>query len=143
MSHVTYHIYFHVVFSTKRRLPILSRQTIRIINKTIHELANEIGFRLVASGGYDDHLHLLISLPPHHNVATVIKRIKGRTFRENAGLYWQTGYYAETVSGSGVAALTDYILNQWEKHSLRSLEEAGFFERFGAKSPWATWFDKL
>jgi putative transposase len=128
MGHVTYNLYFHVVFSTKKRLRILTKQSLRAINATVRELANEIGFKLIAQGGYEDHLHLLLSLPPQRNLAMVVKRIKGRTSREHANLYWQTGYYAETVSRNGVADLTDYILNQWEKHSLRSLEDAGFFE---------------
>jgi putative transposase len=128
MGHVTYQIYFHVVFSTKRRLPLLTQQMIAAINSTVQDISLELNFRAIAAGGHEDHLHILLSLPPHINLASVIKRIKGRTSRQNGSLYWQTGYYVETVSVSGVGNLVDYILNQWQMHSLRRLEDSGFFE---------------
>ena len=127
LPHVTYRLYFHVVFSTKRRLPLLTQGLIADIRNTVQDLSIEIGFQAIATGGYEDHLHLLLSMPPHMNLATVIKRIKGRTSREHENLYWQTGYYAESASDSGVANLTDYIQHQWQKHKLRALEDAGFF----------------
>jgi putative transposase len=109
-------------------MPILTRSDLAAIARTIQALAKELSFKCLASGGYVDHLHLLLSMAPHQSLARIIKSIKGRTSRENENLYWQTGYYVETVSVSGVGAVVDYIQNQWQMHNLRRLEDAGFFE---------------
>jgi putative transposase len=76
-----------------------------------------------------DHVHILISIPPKHAVATVIGYIKGksaiyiaRTFnhrRRNfvGEAFWARGYYVSTV-GLDEEVVKNYIKNQ-EKEDVR------------------------
>ncbi len=132
MAHNTYRIFFHAVFSTKYRLAILDKTSLATMEETVHALTKELEFGCPAFGGHVDHVHLLLSLPPHKNIAAIIKRIKGRTSRENANIYWQKGYYVETVSPGAVGSVKDYIDNQWTRHEMQQLENTGYFE---PKSP--------
>jgi len=41
----------------------------------------------------------------------------------DAGLWWQTGYGAFTVSHSGIRRVTEYIEQQEEHHATRSFQD--------------------
>jgi putative transposase len=70
-----------------------------------------------------DHVHMMISIPPKHSVATVIGYIKGksaiyiaRTFSERkrnfvGQHFWARGYFVSTV-GRDEAVVREYIRNQ-------------------------------
>jgi len=78
---------------------------------------------LLAIGGMEDHLHLLIRLRPSHQISEVVRRIKGNSSRwvnEKRGrqtqFKWQRGYGIFTVGESNAKAVARYILHQKEHH---------------------------
>ena len=81
-------------------------------------------------GGVDDHVHLLLALPPKASVSEALKAIKGassgwmkETFLGCRGFGWQDGYAAFTVSKSQVPEVQAYIGHQREHHRIKSFQE--------------------
>lgn len=130
MAHVHFDLQYHVVFATKKRYPYLSPEKIAKIQTMAAELGTMLHFEVIALNGFIDHLHLLLRIPPHLSVATVVKRIKGRTSREIGDLYWQVGYWVAVVESRHLPAITEYIRRQWTAHRNEEIIEGLFFEPF-------------
>ena len=70
-----------------------------------------------------DHIHMLVSIPPHLSVAQFMGYLKGKStlmiFDRHANLkykygsrhFWCRGYYVDTV-GKNKKAIEEYIRNQ-------------------------------
>ena len=117
----SYHsLNYHVVFATKRRLPLLTAQVWSELRDLLHEKGRDLGVRIHIADGSDDHVHLLLSCPPRLSVADCMKHLKGFTSRKVDGLYWQNGYYAFTVDRLGFDPVYRYIENQKIHHAKES-----------------------
>lgn len=86
--------------------------------------------KALATGGTDDHVHILVSLPPTLGVAKAIQLIKGGsskwihdTFPAHQDFAWQAGYGAFSIGVSGQEAAIRYIQSQEEHHRKRTFEE--------------------
>jgi len=130
MAHVHFDLQYHVVFSTKKRYPYLTPEKISLIQSIAAELGAMLRFEVIALDGFVDHLHLLLRIPPHLSVATVVKRVKGRTSHEIGDLYWQVGYWVAVVESRNLPLITEYIRKQWQSHANRQLENSAFYEPF-------------
>jgi REP element-mobilizing transposase RayT len=141
-------IIYHLVFSTKNRVPVLVENRRRDLCKYIWGILKNKKCHLYRIGGGADHLHILTSLHPTVCVGNLIKDIKvasSEWIKENAVFagfdHWQEGYGAFTQSAGDVDRLIEYIKNQKEHHRVKSfreeylelLKEAGIEidERFG------------
>jgi REP element-mobilizing transposase RayT len=81
-------------------------------------------------GGVEDHVHLLLGLPPALALSNAVKLIKGgsskwikETFPELSRFGWQDGYAAFTASKSHLPELINYIRNQRPHHQRKSFAE--------------------
>ena len=81
-AHCTYDIKYHLVWITKYRKPVITgkialrtRELIRIIcqSNEVEILAGHVG---------NDHIHLLVSVPPHLSASKLVQYIKGNTSRK-------------------------------------------------------------
>ena len=73
-----------------------------------------------------DHIHMLVSIPPHISIAQFMGYLKGKSslmiFDRHANLkykygsrnFWCRGYYVDTV-GKNKKAIADYIRTQLEE----------------------------
>jgi REP element-mobilizing transposase RayT len=118
---------FHIVFSTKQRIQLIRNQLQPKLWDYIKDVAHNHGVRVMAIGGTDDHVHVLVSLSAEANVAEVVRTLKcnsSRWLRETKPLFsWQEGYGAFSVSPSQVERVRRYIRNQAEHHAKRSFDE--------------------
>ena len=84
-------------------------------------------FDLLAIGGTDDHVHVLLALPANRNLADVMRDIKAnssRYMREMGVRFaWQDGYAGISVSPSKISAVKRYIANQKEHHRKCGFED--------------------
>jgi putative transposase len=129
---------YHIVFSTKGRLPQLS-DTIRArVWPYLGGIARENEITPIEIGGVADHVHLLVGIPAAVSVAKAVQLIKGgsshwlnETFRELHAFAWQDGYGAFAVSQSQIATVRAYIQNQAEHHRTHTFAEEyrAFLER--------------
>jgi len=86
-------------------------------------IARENKIKLLAAGGVDDHVHLLISMPSTISISKAMQLIKGNsskwiheTFPNNRSFAWQEGYGAFSIGVGDVERTKNYINNQPEHH---------------------------
>ncbi len=125
MSHTHAHILLHCVFSTKERQNLIRNP--EELWRYVAALAHAKNIHVVAAGGTENHLHMLILLPQTVTLAVAMREIKAnssRWLRESSAVFqWQEGYGAFSVSQSRRQAVVDYIANQAQHHQKRSFEE--------------------
>lgn len=123
MANTFTQILYHIVFSTKDRVPAIRRERREELYKYIWGIHKNLNCPLHRIGGVEDHVHLLITLHPQIALAEYVREIKTAStlwirrdavFADWAG--WQDGYGAFTASADGRDALIEYIKTQDEHH---------------------------
>jgi REP element-mobilizing transposase RayT len=72
VSHTYSQNYQHIVFSTKERRKLISKSMQPKLWSYMAGIARNHGFLVLANGGLEDHVHLLIQLPPVLSVAEAV-----------------------------------------------------------------------
>jgi putative transposase len=125
-----YQLVYHFVWATKRRLPLLTPTVEERLLPYIGYKCKELGYRLHAVNGADNHLHILLELTPTMLVADVAKNLKGasshyinKESRLDETLYWQDGYGVITLRQAETPKVARYIQRQKEHHKIGKLSE--------------------
>ncbi len=121
-------VYFHLVWATKNRQPILTPELERDVYRCFVSKAEEMECAVVAMGGMPDHVHLLLRFPATISLSDAVKRLKGVSSAlvndkqaHQSHFRWQEGYACFSVSRSHVKAVTDYVVNQKTHHANNDL----------------------
>jgi REP element-mobilizing transposase RayT len=116
-------LYLHCAWSTWDRLPLITPAIEREIYACIQSKCLEMKCDVLALGGIQDHVHLLVRFPTTIRVAELVKEVKGSsshlvTHQLAIGEFfkWQGAYGAFTVSKDLVPMLKAYIEGQKEHH---------------------------
>jgi len=133
LSHSKWDCKYHIVFVPKYRRKVLYGKIREFLGKTFHELAAHKGCKILEGHMVQDHVHMIISIPPKYSVAEIVGYIKGKSAiavarrfggrkRNFAGeKFWTRGYAVSTV-GSEVKKVKEYVKNQ------EQLDGCGFNE---------------
>ena len=123
-------LYHHFVFSTKHRVPTIDPQVRGRLYDYVGGLCRARQCRLLAAGGTEDHVHLLVAMSRDLAVSDFARDIKANssrwiheTFPDRQGFAWQEGYAAFTVSQSVLETVRNYIERQGEHHQKRTFQE--------------------
>jgi REP element-mobilizing transposase RayT len=116
-------ILIHVVFSTKYRKPLLRADWRDDLFAYIGGTVKDHKAVLIASGGVEDHIHLLIKFHPAYAISSTIQLLKANSSRwineqrkVKTKFQWQSGYGAFSVSQSMTGLVKKYIANQEDHH---------------------------
>lgn len=128
MAHTAGNLVVHLIFSTKGRQPLITREFRTDLFAYLGGIIREMQGTALIINGTADHVHMLIRIRPVHataEIARVVKTNSSRWVREkwNVRFAWQTGYGAFSVSESNVAAVSRYIATQEEHHRKRTFQE--------------------
>ena len=134
-------LYLHCVWATWDRMPLLVPKVERPVYAAILAKCQDLKCEVLAIGGIEDHVHLLIRLHPGVSVANLMKGIKGSsshlmTHKVFPGEFfkWQGAYRAFTISKDSIPRVRAYIENQkahhaqddlWEAWELAAMEQQG------------------
>ena len=120
---------FHIVFSTKNRVPLISKQWREELYQYIGGIIRNNEGVLAEIGGTEDHLHMLIQLKPTCMLSRLLKDLKSCSSKwTNEQKFklrkfgWQEGYSAFTVSESQAQRVINYIRSQDEHHKKRDFK---------------------
>ena len=137
LSHSKWNCKYHIVFIPKYRKKVLYGKIRKFLAGIFHELAAQKGCKIEKGNMVQDHVHMLISIPPKHSVANVIGYIKGKSAiavarkfgnRErnfNGEKFWARGYAVSTV-GFELESIRAYIRDQEQLDSLGFDEQGDF-----------------
>ena len=140
MGHTYSNLLVHVIFTTKRRAPIIRAELRPRLYKYLAGVARHEFGRPIEIGGTEDHLHGLLALRTDVSVAEAMRKWKSlssgwvhKTFPRYGEFGWQDGYAAFSVSESAVDSVRAYIARQELHHRKMSFGEElrAFLDRHG------------
>ena len=123
-AHTVYELHYHFVFTTKYRKPVLRGEVAQEVRKLIREICRGNDIEIVAGHVRPDHVHLLVSVPPHLAPSRVMQAIKGKTshhllmnwhrLREEfwGRHLWSRGYFVCSSGNVTDEMIAEYIKNQ-------------------------------
>lgn len=123
LNHTKYECKYHVVFIPKCRRKALFGQIGRELGPVFRTLTERRECRIEEGHIANDHVHMLLSVPPKYSVAAIVGFIKGKSAIHIARTYigvrrnfvgqhfWARGYFVSTV-GRDEAMIREYIQNQ-------------------------------
>jgi len=123
LSHSKWECKYHIVFVPKYRKKILYGKIKEFLKKTFHELARQKGCEIIGGHLVQDHVHMILSIPPKYSISEIIGYIKGKSAigiaREFGGRkrnfngenFWARGYAVSTI-GYEIEKVREYVKNQ-------------------------------
>ena len=124
-SHSKYRCQQHIVLAPKYRRKEIYGQIKRDIGEILRKLCEQKDVVIIEAEACPDHIHMLVSIPPHISIAQFMGFLKGKStlmiFDRHAHLkykygsrsFWCRGYYVDTV-GRNKKAIAEYIRKQLE-----------------------------
>ena len=122
-AHTTWRCQYHLVFAPKFRRKAIYGELRADIGKILRKLCAEKKVEMIEVEACIDHVHMLVSMPPHLSVSQFMGFLKGKStlmiFDRHANLkykygsrhFWCRGYYVDTV-GKNKQVIEEYIRNQ-------------------------------
>jgi putative transposase len=130
MSDSYANLLYHIVFSTKDRRPLITREYEVRLYDYLGGTIRKLGGISLELNGTEDHVHLLAKLRPDCALSDVLRDLKANAtgwmhdvFPSLKNFSWQRGYGAFTVSQSNVEAVRKYIARQKEHHQKISFRD--------------------
>ena len=115
-----------IAFAPKYRRKVIYGTIKKDIGEILRKLCEQKNVEIIEAEACPDHIHMLVSIPPHISVADFMGYLKGKSslmiFDRHANLkykygsrtFWCKGYYVDTV-GKNKKVIADYIRNQLEE----------------------------
>ena len=125
-AHTTWRCQYHLVFAPKFRRKAIYGELRADIGKILRKLCEEKKVEIIEAEACIDHVHMLVSMPPHLSVSQFMGFLKGKStlmiFDRHANLkykygsrsFWCRGYFVDTV-GKNRKMIAEYIQNQLEE----------------------------
>ena len=146
-AHSKYRCQYHIVFAPKYRRQVIYGQIKKDVGEILRKLCVQKEVEIIEAEACPDHIHMLVSIPPHISIAQFMGFLKGKSslmiFDRHANLkykygqrsFWCRGYYVDTV-GKNKKVIADYIKNQLEEdYAAEQLTIKEFSDPFtGAKN---------
>lgn len=125
-SDVFHQLYYHFVWSTKNRVPLISEENRHMVISEVETQCRIRGGILLCCNAMPDHVHLAVSLPPTACVSTIIGKVKGASSHIlskepiwELPFAWQDGYGVVTFRKGERDKVVKYVQNQQEIHASR------------------------
>lgn len=123
-AHATYDIKYHIVWITKYRKVALTGKIAKRARELIRMVCKNNEVEILAGHISKDHVHLLVSAPPHLSASKLVQYIKGYTSRKLQMEYkevnkqfwgqhlWARGYFVASSGNVTDEVIIEYIKNQ-------------------------------
>jgi REP-associated tyrosine transposase len=123
-SHTVYELHYHFVFTTKYRKPALRGDVGVEVRGLIQQICRAHDITIIAGHIRPDHVHLLLSVPPHLAPSRVMQAIKGKTSHRllmdhrklRAAFWgrhlWSRGYFVCSSGDVTDEMIAEYIRTQ-------------------------------
>ena len=123
-SHSTYDCKYHIVWITKYRKKIMSGVVAERVRELLRQICKENDVEIIKGHISKDHVHMLVSVPPHLAISKLVQYLKGKSsykmLRENKQIskmfwgrhLWGRGYFVATSGNVTDEVIMEYIENQ-------------------------------
>ncbi|MFG6104500.1 IS200/IS605 family transposase [Leptothoe sp. EHU-05/26/07-4] len=121
-------LYYHLVWATKNREPLITEAHEQLLYPDIRSRADRLGCISYAIGGTEDHIHLILSIPPNLAITEVVKQLKGGssyTLNQRVPIAdkfrWQKEYGVFSLGRKQLDRAVKYVRHQKEHHKVGSV----------------------
>ena len=130
LSHTKWNCSYHIIFSPKYRRKEIYGKLRGDIGKYLRKLCEYKGVEIIEANACNDHIHMLVKIPPKISVSSFMGYLKGKSslmiFDEHTNLkykygsrhFWAEGYYVSTV-GLNKSTIKKYIQEQETEDRLK------------------------
>ena len=135
-SHTIWHCQYHILWTPKYRLRILTGQVAEEVTRCIRAFSEQKGCEVIELNVQIDHVHLIAMVVPKISISEFVGIVKGRTairiFNKYRHLkqkpywgnhFWSRGYCVDTV-GLDAEKVRKYVKYQEQKE--RQEEQKNF-----------------
>ena len=116
-------LHYHLIWATHDREPSITPEREKMFYGVLYQKAKELDLKIHAAGNIEDHVHIVLSIPPKISVADSVRHIKGTSaFAINhmdgsdGKFKWQGGYGALSVGERSLETVIEYAARQKEHH---------------------------
>jgi REP element-mobilizing transposase RayT len=120
-------LHYHLIWGTSERQATLVGDKEKIFYGVLYKKAEELGIKIHAAGNVDDHVHVVVSIPPHLSIADCVRHIKGASSfainhmpNSDGGFKWQEGYGALSIGERSLVTVMAYASGQKKHHQERT-----------------------
>jgi len=123
--HCVFKIHVHLVFVTKYRREVFTKEVINDLRTIFSQICLDFEAELVEFDGEDDHVHLLVNYPPKVSISKLVNSLKGvssRLVRKKdypcirkklwGTMLWSPSYFAASCGGAPIEIIRKYIEQQ-------------------------------
>lgn len=128
-------LYYHLVWATHSRAPLIVAELEPGLHNYLRGKAIDLGGYVHGVGGIEDHVHLVVSIPPRIAISKFIGQVKGASshwvnhLTDYAGRFrWQEGYGVFSFGKRALSFVVDYVREQRRRHEEGRL--VAMMERF-------------
>ncbi len=129
-AHSVYYLRYHVVWVCKYRRRILNPGISGYVRKLLPKLIRSMSGVALKSIGFDeDHLHMVMTIPPRYSISTVLGRLKSQSASRlrkafpwlakvywDENIVWSPGYFVSSV-GVDEETIKKYVEHQGHQDS--------------------------
>ena len=122
----------HLTWTTHRRFPMIGASEAAFLRRFLPAEALRHEAHVLALGLVQDHVHMVLRLPPRYDLPRLVQGLKGASARlanrdssiSRTGLRWAEGYHAKSVSPRTLPVAIAYVRNQSTRHPDRAIPDA-------------------
>jgi putative transposase len=109
-AHGAYHHQYHIVWIPKYRKKVLTGELKEFVEKHLHDVEeHHPDIEIKQYSIQEDHLHLVMVIPPRYSVSSIVGKIKANTSRQIRkrfswvkeiycrSEFWSPGFFSSTV----------------------------------------------
>jgi len=123
-------LYVHLIFSTKDRVPFLTKEVRPDLHAYMATVLANLNSPAVLINSVEDHVHILFNMSRTVTLAQVVEDVKKSSSKwiktqspKLTTFAWQAGYGGFSVSESNVPKVENYIRGQEEHHRVKTFQE--------------------
>ena len=132
LAHAVWQCKYHVIWCPKYRFKILNGALRKSVGEILQQLCEWKKFDVLEMNVQEDHVHLVLSIPPKNSVSEVVGFLKGKcaikVFDRHLELkkrywgrhFWAKGYCVSTV-GLDEKRIRKYV--KWQKEKEKRVEQ--------------------
>jgi REP element-mobilizing transposase RayT len=116
-------LHYHLIWGIHEREPSITSEREKIFYGVLYNKGKELELKIHAAGNIEDHVHVVVSIPPKLAVADCVRHLKGAStyainhiVGSNGKFKWQSGYGALTVGERSLETVMEYAVRQKERH---------------------------
>jgi putative transposase len=139
-SHTTFSIHLHVVWITKYRPKVLRSEVAERVRAIVREECQKARVDILQGHMAPDHVHVMISIPPHVTISRLIHRMKGKSsyrllaeFPHMRKPFWRRHVWARGYLCCSSGNVTDEVFKAYIAQQSRDSDDV--FRIEGEASP--------